>query len=95
MVDIFTMTTISVTDEVKEKLLRKSSELQIKFGRRVDLNEAIDYLISHSGRRLDLLERACRPISVASTNSNFESAYNELMAERRRDEERAKRRYSV
>jgi hypothetical protein len=80
---------------VKEKLLRKSSELQIKFGRRVDLNEAIDYLISHSGRRPDLLERACRPISPASTNSNFESAYSELMAERRKDEARAKRRYGV
>lgn len=83
------MTTISVTDEVKEKLLKKSSELQIKFGRRVDLNEAIDYLISHSDKRPDLLERACRPVS------GFESAYRELIEERRKDEERARRRYGV
>jgi hypothetical protein len=33
------MTTISVSEDVKQKLLRVASELQIKLGRRVDLNE--------------------------------------------------------
>jgi len=92
---MFSMTTISVTDEVKEKLLKKSSELQIKFGRRVDLNEAIDYLISHSEKRPNLLERACRPIPGVSKSSDFEAAYKELIAERKRDEETARRRYGV
>jgi predicted CopG family antitoxin len=40
------MTTISVTEDVKEKLLRMASWLQIRFGRGVNLNEAIRFLIS-------------------------------------------------
>jgi len=74
---------------VKEKLLKKSSELQIKFGRRVDLNEAIDYLISNSEKRPKLLESARRPIH------DFESAYQDLILERRKDEERTRRQFGV
>ena len=39
------MTTISVSEDVKQKLLRVASELQIKLGRRVDLNEALNFLV--------------------------------------------------
>lgn len=84
-------TTVSITEEVREKLVKIAADLQMKKGKRVDLNEAIDYLISRSEIRLDLLERAWRPIE----GSNFESAYNELMKERRKDEERTKRRYGI
>ena len=48
---MITMTTISVTDDVKEKLLKIASELQIKLGRRVDLNEAVQFLISEKERK--------------------------------------------
>ena len=83
------MTTISVTEDVKEALLRVASELQIKLGRRVDLNEAIRYLLTRGSRKPELLEEACRPLE------GFEEAYKELLEERRRDEERARRKYSA
>ena len=79
-------TTISVTEDVKEALLRVASELQLRLGRRVDLNEAIRYLLLRD-KRPELLEEACRPVP------GFEDAYRELMGERRRDEEEARRKY--
>jgi predicted CopG family antitoxin len=75
------MNTISVTEDVKEALLKIASELQLKLGRRVDLNEAIRYLLTKGIKRPDLLEKACRPIS------GFEDAYKELRKERMKDEE--------
>jgi len=75
------MNTISVTEDVKEALLKIASELQLKLGRRVDLNEAIRYLLTKGIKRPDLLEKACRPIS------GFEDAYKELRKERMKDKE--------
>ncbi len=83
------MSTISVTEDVKEALLKVASELQIKWGRRVDLNEAIRYLLTYRIKRADLLEKACNPIK------DFEEGYSELMSERKRDEERAFRKFGV
>jgi len=54
---------------VKRALLRLASELQLKLGRRVDLNDAIRYLLSNRIRRPELLEKACRPLT------GFEEAY--------------------
>lgn len=83
------MSTISVTEDVKKALLKVASELQLKWGRRVDLNEAIRYLIARGVRRPDLLEQACQPIP------GFEEAYKELKGERAKDEERARRKFSL
>ncbi len=55
------MTTISVTEDVKKRLLLVASELQVRWGRRVDLNDAIRYLIDERGGRPELLDEACRP----------------------------------
>jgi len=74
------MTTISVTEDVKQKLLKVASELQLKTGRRVDLNEALRFLIDRRERDVRLLEEACRPIVGA------EEAVEELQMERKRDE---------
>lgn len=83
------MTTISVTEDVKERLLKIASELQLKWGRRVDLNEAIRYLLSKEVRRPDLLDKACQPVE------GFAETYGELRNERRKDEERARRRHGL
>lgn len=79
------MTTISVTEDVKEKLLKIASELQIKLGKRVDLNEAIRFLIGGREKKPQLLEEGCKPIPGA------EETLEELYAERKRDEERVER----
>jgi hypothetical protein len=84
-------TTVSITEEVREKLVKIAADLQKKKGKRVDLNEAIEYLVSNSkqAKRPDLLEKALAP------PHDFNRDYRELTDERRKDELRAKRRYSV
>ena len=84
-------TTIAVSDEVKERLLRVASQLQIRFGRRVDFDEAIRYLLSERERVKDprLLEEACRPVPDAEEVAR--EAVDELYRERRLDEERLER----
>ena len=83
------MTTISVTDDVKDKLLKVASELQIKLGRRVDLNEAIRFLMMEKERKPNLLDKACSPVPDA------EEALKELQAERKLDEGRLERKTGV
>ncbi|MEM0118120.1 MAG: hypothetical protein QXV32_06710 [Conexivisphaerales archaeon] len=83
--------TIKISKEAKEELLRVAAELQAKEGRRVDLDEAIKYLLTKGGRakRPELLDAACKK------TEGFETAYQEMMTERRRYEERTHRKYGV
>jgi hypothetical protein len=79
------MTTIAVSEDVKQKLLRVASELQLKLGHRVDLNEALNFLISQREKNADLLEKACKPtVGVKET-------LEELQTERKHDEIRLER----
>jgi predicted CopG family antitoxin len=82
------MTTISVTEDVKQKLLKVASELQIKLGRRVDLNEALRFLVDQREKNLQLLEEACRP------TTGVKEAVEELGRERKLDETRLERKIS-
>lgn len=79
------MTTISVTEDVKEKLLRVAAELQLKRGHHVDLNEALSFLIDQRERNVELLEEVCKPIPEAK------EAIDELLKERKQDELRLER----
>ena len=83
------MTTISVTDDVKQKLLQIASKLQIKLGRRVDLNEALRYVISEKEKKPQLLDEACKPLF------NAEEVLRELHKERELDEKRLERKIST
>mgnify|MGYP005862395775 CR=1 FL=1 len=89
IINIIIMTTILVTDDVKEKLLKIASELQIKLRRRVDLNEAIRFLINEGEKKPQLLEEACKPIL------EVKEALKELYRERKLDEKRLKRKISI
>jgi hypothetical protein len=42
-------TSVSVSEEVRDKLLRIAASPQIQRGKRVDLDDAIEYLISSAG----------------------------------------------
>jgi predicted CopG family antitoxin len=83
------VSTISVTEDVKEALLKIAAELQMKLGRRVDLNDAIRYLLRTHVKRPVFLDEACRPIP------GFEDAYKELRKERMGDEERTRRKLGL
>jgi len=89
IVYVIVMTTISVTDDVKEGLLKIASELQIRLRRRVDLNDAIRFLINEKEKKPQLLEEACKPISGA------DEALAELYTERILDEKRLERKIST
>jgi predicted CopG family antitoxin len=78
-------TTISVTEDVKQKLRKIASELQLKLGRRVDLNEALSFLIDQREKNVQLLEEACKPITGAK------EALEELQMDRKHDEVRLER----
>ena len=82
------MTTISVTEDVKEKLLRVASELQIKLGRRVDLNDALRFLVDQREKNPRLLTEAC---TIAT---GVKEALEELETERKLDDERLERKIS-
>jgi predicted CopG family antitoxin len=82
------MTTISVTDDVKQKLLKVASELQIKLGHRVDLNEALRFLVDEREKNPQMLEEACKPMPGAR------EAIEELQEERKLDETRLERKIS-
>ena len=82
------MTTISVTEDVKQKLLKVASELQIKLGHRVDLNEALRYLVDKREKNPELLNEACKPLIGAR------EAVDELQSERKLDEQRLERKIS-
>lgn len=79
------MTTISVSEDVKQKLLKVASELQLKLGRRVDLNEALSFLVDQQEKNPQLLEEACSPMLGA------QEAIDELERERKLDETRLER----
>jgi predicted CopG family antitoxin len=79
------MTTISVTEDVKQKLLKVASELQLKLGHRVDLNEALSFLVDQREKNVQLLEEACKPVI------GVKEALEELQTERKRDEDRLER----
>jgi hypothetical protein len=86
---MMTMTTISVSTEVRDELLRYAAELQAKLGRRVDLEEAVRHLLSRrKPKDPRLLKEACKPIPGAKT------AVRELLEERKHDERRLERKIS-
>ena len=89
MVNITLMTTISVTEDVKQKLLEVASELHIKLGRRVDLNEALRFLVDQREKKNPkLLEEACKPTAAAK------ETIEGLLKERKLDEVRLERKIS-
>jgi predicted CopG family antitoxin len=82
------MTTISVTEDVKEKLLKVASELQLKLGRRVDLNDALRFLVDQKEKNPQMLQEACSP------TVGVKEALEELQKERKLDNARLERKIS-
>ena len=80
-------TTIKVSKSTKERLVRVADKLQERYGRRVGLDEAIRYLLELEERKPELLDSIIGSVPTLSVE--------ELYRERRRDEERVERRYSI
>lgn len=81
-------TTISLSEAVKRELLREMANLQLKWGRKVDFEDAIMYLILERRKRPELLEKACEPVEGVRP----ELVIGSLLEERRSDLEREEKR---
>ena len=98
-IDIFTiaaianvtsMTTISVTKRCKRKTIEGCGpKIQMKMGRRVDLNDALRFLVDQRKKNPRLLEEACSP------TSGVKEALEELETERKLDDERLERKLAI
>lgn len=82
-------TTISVKEQVRDELLKVAAQLRLKEGRKVDLNDAIEYLLAKKTKRPDLLARASSP------PGDVDKALAELKKGRKEDELGLKRRYGI
>jgi len=82
------MPVVRVSEQTKRALLQYAARLQLRWGRRVDFDEAIAQLLREVERRPDLLLKACGL-------KEGEALVRELYEERRRDEAWARRKYSI
>lgn len=85
------MTTITISENTKRELLRVAAELQSKSGKKVDYEEAIEYLIARSRRNLALFRKATAPKGV--TTEELQGALREGREEDKRHEEFLEREY--
>lgn len=79
--------TIRVSKSTKERLVRLAARLQEEKGRRITLDEAIRFLLDARERKSELL------ISIFGSIPNLST--EELYEERKKDEKRASRGYSI
>ncbi|MGC8932431.1 MAG: VapB-type antitoxin [Candidatus Methanodesulfokora sp.] len=79
--------TIRVSKYTKLLLMKLAARLQERYGRRVDLDEAIRYLLSSREKNSDMLREFLGSVPGVSAE--------ELYEERRADEERERRKYGV
>ncbi|EZQ11341.1 VapB-type antitoxin [Candidatus Acidianus copahuensis] len=77
---------IKVKDETKMKLIKIAGELEKQYGRRFSIDEVINYLIDKSTLKPELLDSLFGSLKGVDL-------YNELLKERRLDEERSKRKF--
>jgi hypothetical protein len=81
------MVTIAIKDENRKKLLLIAADIQKKSSRKVDFDDVISFLTrsyEHNLRRMEMFELFCKPVPGV----DFGNLYVELVAERRKDEQR-------
>ncbi len=80
------MTTISIKEDTRKKLLQIAGDLQIRTQRRADFDSVIRFLIENYMRR-QLDRDAWNRFTAPVPGIDFESAYHDLILERGLDEE--------
>ena len=80
------MTTISIKEDTRKKLLRIAGEIQKKTQERADFDTVIRFLIDvYTEKQID--PEAWRKFTDPIPGVDFNSVYQELVLERRLDEE--------
>lgn len=79
------MTTISIKEDTRRHLLRIAADLQKTEGKRIDFDTAIRHLIAlYERQKVDL--KAWDAFTQPLPGVTFKDLYEELVAERRRDD---------
>jgi hypothetical protein len=58
------MTTISISEELRKQLLKFAARLQERTGEKVDFDDVVHYLLSRVARDEQLFKQACAPVDV-------------------------------
>ncbi len=85
-------TTITISNQTRQELLKIAAELQLKRGKKIDYEDVIEYLILKARRKVELFRRATAPTGISSTE--LQKILREGRAEDRRGEEELERRYT-
>jgi hypothetical protein len=85
------MTTITVSERTRRELLKVAAELQSNRRKKVDYEDAIEYLILRSKRNPELLRRAMVGSGIPA--EELRKGLREGRAEDKRHEEDLERRY--
>jgi hypothetical protein len=79
------MTTISIKEDTRKKLLRIAGELQKKTQERADFDTVIQFLIdAYNEKQVDL--EAWSKFTAPISDIDFDSLYNDLLMERKLDD---------
>lgn len=82
------MTTISIKEDTRKKLLRIAGELQKRTQERTDFDTVIQFLIDiYNERQVDL--EAWGKFTAPVSGIDFDSLYNDLIMERKLDDKRS------
>lgn len=83
------MTTISIKEDTRKRLLRIAGELQRRTQTRADFDTVIQFLIDeYTEKQVDL--EAWNKFTAQISGVDFDSIYNDLLLERHLDEEQGK-----
>ena len=85
-------TTITISERTRRELLRIAADLQSKLGKKIDYEDAIEYLILRTRRNEQLLRAATAATGV--TSEELRRVLRQGRAEDRRREESLEQRYS-
>ena len=85
-------TTITISEDTRRELLKMAGELQQKWGKKVDYEDVIGYLLKREGKNETLLRSAV--VHTGRTSAEIRDALRQGRAEDRRKEEELERRYT-
>jgi hypothetical protein len=92
IIPMVSMTTISISEELRKQLLKFAAGLQERTGEKVGFDDAVRYLLSRVARDEQLFKQACAPVDVDV--SRMREELRKGRAEDRRREEALEAKYA-
>ena len=87
-----TMTTITISEDLKRELLKVAARLQASRGEKIGYDDVLRFLVRKAARNMDLFHQACTPTGLSSAEVAGELARGRSLDRKR--ERALERRYS-